>query len=364
MKKKSDNHLIKLHSIGNQWNVHLEVIQKVEHLSEKQMSEEIFNIFNKLKSILDKNGIIYDNLKSALIPPDAKEKFDFCFIFDTSKVNGLWYSRPIFKTFFDTVTNEAFKDSKNSIFSGDLLYGQIGFYESMKNIENQLSISLNPRHATYFAIFMSNLTLHQKSIINDEYKTKSFYVGAVDWTLRNDYLKRSLMLPSVTLKFKNKLLLPSVEEGYKSMLECIMPDKFKKIYIDEYLYNTFLSYNYHSFVYPMNKDYALNILNKIYATPISNYELIVEESKFRDYIKIKKSHVIKNLKPENIEYINMTLEEFTFLVKQSLSNNIFNIEINQYCTKFNTILDTKSKRIFFSFEYNKKQQKIRLITAY
>lgn len=60
----------------------------------------------------------------------------------------------------------------------------------------------------------------------------------------------------------------------------------------------------------------------------------------------------------------MTLEEFTSLVSKSISNNIFNIELNEYITKFNTVLDTEDKRLFFSFEYNKEEKIIRLLTAY
>lgn len=171
----------------------------------------------------------------------------------------------------------------------------------------------------------------------------------MNWTLKNDTMKRSLSLLANTLKYKNILLVPSVEEGYVSMLKQVIPEYFKIIYIPDHLYDSFLTYNYHTAVYSVNKDYSLIILNPNYAESISNYELIVETLKFEQYLKIKKAHVIRELEIDQQKEI--TLEEFTLLVKKSISNNIFNIELNEYITKFNTILDTK-KVAFFSFEYN------------
>lgn len=362
MNKTAISRPLKIHTLGNQWNVFLEVIQEMGSFSEEQMSKILLSQFDTLGKILNTNSIKYEELKSALIPPDAKKHFDFALIFDSSKIEDFWYGRPIYTILFNILTTEHFKKSKNSIFSGDLLYQEPGFMESIKNIENQLNIVLHPNQTDYFTIFISNLTQKQKAILDDTFKSEDFYVGAVDWTLKNDALKRSLLLPADTLKYKNILLLPSVEEGYISMLEQIIPDYFKIIYIPEHLYASFLSYNYHSAVYSVNKDYSLNILNPDHAESISNYELIVEPLKFEQYLRIKKAHVIRELETDQQKEI--TLEEFTLLVKKSISNNIFNIELNEYITKFNTILDTEKKRLLFSFEYNKENKIIRLLTAY
>lgn len=65
---------------------------------------------------------------------------------------------------FNILTTEYFKKSKNSIFSGDLLYQEPDFMESIKNIEEQLNIVLHPNQTDYFTIFISNLTQKQKNI--------------------------------------------------------------------------------------------------------------------------------------------------------------------------------------------------------
>lgn len=353
---------LKIHTLGNQWNVFHEVIQETESFSEEQMSRILLSQFNRLGKLLIANSIKYDELKSALIPPDAKKHFDFAFIFDSSKIEDIFYASPIYTILFNTLTTEYFEKSKNSIFSGDLLCHQPGFIESIKNIEYQLNITLYPKQTNYFTIFISNLTQQQKKILDDTFKSEVFYVGAVNLTLKNDTIKRSLLLPASTLKYKNVLLLPSVEEDYVSILEEFIPEYFKTVYIPEYLYDSFLSYNYHSTIYSVNKDYALNILNPYHAESISNYELIIETSKFEQYLKIKKPHVIREL--ESDQQKEITLEEFTLLVKKSISNNIFNIELNEYIIKFNTILDTEKKRLIFSFQYNIENKTIRLLTAY
>lgn len=361
MKNGSIKYPIKFHSIGNQWHVLLEAMQSFENLSEKEMSGRIFSFFEYANELLRDNSISYSDLKSALTPPDASKYFDFCFIFDISKIGKVWYGEPVFKKFFKIITMDVFANTKNSIFSGDLLPDQIGFIESIRDIENQLSIRLTPIKTDYFVIFVSNLTLNQKSFIDGNFKNENYYVGAVNWTLKNNLLKRSLMLPSLGLKTKNSFIMPSPEHEYTSSIESLIPSTLKTVYFDETFFNIFLSYNYHSFVYSYNKDFSLNILNADSAEPITNYTLFVAPEKF-NYLKKEKPHVIKYLGYETKS--ELTLEEFIESVGKSLSNNLFNIEINEYVTKFNTILDTSNKRIFFSFEYNKNDRIIRLITAY
>ena len=322
----------------------------------------ILNDFLSLDLLLSKEKIQYQDLKSALIPPDAKHHFDFLFIFDYSKGNNNWFGMPIYKKLFTVIMKSEFKNSKNSIFSGDLLFDRASFHKIIEFIEKKLGTSLFPNKTNYFTIFISNLTDNQKNLISYIFKDEEYYVGAVDITLKNDYLKFALVLPSVGIKYKNKFLMPSVEDSYTSVLECTMPNDLIKVYINDYFFDTYLHYNYHSYIYSTNKDYALNILNCDMATPISNFKLVIEENKFENYLKKEKKHVIKNLNTYNEE--NLSLEVFTSLVKQSLSNNIFNIVIDQYVTKFNTILDTQTTRMVFSFEYNKAKKIIRLITAF
>lgn len=362
MDKKNLTFPLKVHTLGNQWNVYLEVFQDITSFSEKEMFEILITNFQTLNKILNKNSVKYDTLKSALIPSDSKKHFDFAFIFDTSKIEDFWYGKPIFNILFETLKTSQFENSKNSIFSGDLLHNEIGFRESINDIQEQLNVTLYPNQVDYYTILISNLTKNQKEILDESFKSKNFYIGAVNWTLKNDLLKRSLFLPAVTLKCKDVLLLPSVEEDYSSMLEHVIPDYFKIIYIPMELYSDFLTYNYHSVVFNGNKDYSLNILNPNFAESISNYELIIEPLKFEQYLKTKKSHVISEFTTNTNEQIS--LEEFTSLVKKAISNNIFNIELNEHVTKFNTILDINEKRLIFSFEYNTEIKTIRLLTAY
>lgn len=352
---------IKLHCIGNQWSGGLDVTQNVLKLTENDMHSIILNDFSYLDLLLSKEKIQYQDLKSALIPPNGKNHFDFLFIFDYSKGNNNWFGMSIFKKIFAVILKSEFNNSKNSIFSGDLLFDSVSFHKIIEFIEKKLDTILFPDKANYFTILISNLTEKQKNIINYIFENEKYYIGAVDITLKNDYLKSALLLPLVGIKYKNKFLIPSVEDGFTSSLECTMPNDLTKVYINDYFFDTFLHYNYHSYIYPTNKDYALNILNCDKGIPISNFKLVIEKNKFENYLKKKKEHVIKNL---NNNEENISLEEFTSLVEQSLSNNIFNIEINQYIIKFNTILDTQFSRMIFCFEYNKAEKIIRLITAY
>ena len=355
---------IKIHSIGNQWSSSMDVIRDAFGFSNQQVALEIRSGFKCMKDILKQNGIDYDKLKSALIPPNAKNKFDFTFVFDSTLINESWYSRTIFEKLFKTLLDKQFKENKNSIFSGDLLHFEPRFENAVRTIENQLGIFLNPNN-TYYLVFISNLSLPQKDKLEEVFKSEDYYVGATDMTLRNDWMKRSLMLPPLALKYKDKLIVPSVEDGYRSSLEEVVTEGFEIVYMPEELYDLLLSYNYHSVIYSTNTDNSLNIINAIYAEPIENYELVVEPKKF-EYIKSEKAHILKQLfgASSDLGDDSLSLELFTQVVRKTISNYIFNLEINEHVTKFNTILDTNDSRIILSFEYNIEERVIRLITAY
>lgn len=342
----------------------MDVIRDAFGFSNQQVALEIRSGFKCMKDILKQNGIDYDKLKSALIPPNAKNKFDFSFVFDSTLINESWYSRTIFEKLFKTLLDKQFKENKNSIFSGDLLHFEPRFENAVRTIENQLGIFLNPNN-TYYLVFISNLSLPQKDKLEEVFKSEDYYVGATDMTLRNDWMKRSLMLPPLALKYKDKMIVPSVEDGCKSSLEEVLTDRFKIVYMPRYLYNLFLSYNYHSVIYSTNTDDSLNIINAIYAEPVENYKLVIEPKKF-EYIKSEKAHVLwKFLEAlSDSRDDTLSLELFMQVVKETISNYIFNLEINKYVTKFNTILDTNDSRIILSFEYNIEERVIRLITAY
>lgn len=87
------------------------------------------------------------------------------------------------------------------------------------------------------------------------------------------------------------------------MLEQVIPDYFKIIYISEQLYNSF--FPYHSAVYSVNKNYSLNILNLEHAEAISSFELMVEPIKFEKYLKIEQAHVISKLSTNQEKHMTL-----------------------------------------------------------
>jgi len=352
----------KFHTIGSQWNSFIETMQEVFRLSESEVSDEIFACFSQVEEILEKSGIKYDNLKHALIPPDAREKFDIAFIFDAEPLSGVFdYGTPIFKEAFDVLSSNEFKKSKNSIFIGDLLESRIGFNEAFQDINKQLGINLS-KSTTYCVLLISNLSFNQRTFIENSFKKSRNFIGSVDWSLRNDIMKYSLLLIPIALKSERNLIMP-LADGVNHFNTDLIPAKFKITGIEDYLFALFLKYNYHSIVYTGNKDYTLNILNRLHATDIKDYKFLVEDKKYT-YLKNNKTHVINQVK----EFLKMNdedelaREEFVEILMQSISTYIFNIEKTEYITKFNTIVDTDNKRSFASFEYNAENQEIRLIT--
>lgn len=354
--------VFKFHTIGSQWSSFVESMQNMFILSESEVSDAIFAVFSQVEEILEKSGIRYDNLKHALIPPDTREKFDIAFIFDAEPLSGICdYGTPIFKEAFNVLSSDEFKKSKNSVFFGDLLENRTGFNETFQDINKQLGINLS-KSTTYCVLLISNLSFKQRIFIENSFKKSRNFIGSVDWSLRNDIMKYSLMLVPIALKSERNLIMP-LSDGVNHFNTDLVQANFKITGIEDYLFDLFLRYNYHSVVYTGNKDYTLNILNGLHATDIKDYKLLVEDKKYT-YLKNNKTHVINQVK----EFLKMNDEDelaregFVENLLKSISTYIFNIEKTDYITKFNTIVDTDNKRSFASFEYNAENQEIRLIT--
>lgn len=345
-----------IHTLGNQFDVYSEVLQDELKLNERDMYNELTTEFSDVVDALQKNNISYKDLKTGLIPPDGKNKSDFYFIFDISKIDDRFYGRVIVEQLFKILTNRDFSKSNNSIFIGDLLYSNVVTEYIINDIEQQLDVDLQQRNTDYCVVLISNLSKYQKDIIDTEFRTKSFYVGAVDWTIQSPFFKSGLMLPSLVLKNKENMILSSVEPRFVSIWEEYIPTVFKVVYIPDYLFARFLTYNYFSTIYDVNKDFSLNFINPDEASEISSYSVLVEDDKFQ-YMQKNKQHVLSAL---NVT----TLEDFVLTIKQSLSNCIFNIVLNEYVLKFNTLINSQSSRFCFSFEYEIDKKQIRLITAY
>ena len=346
---------LKLHCFGNQWSVFYDVMKKFN----LDIFYVIRNNFMKLENKLNGYSVDYSDLKSALIPPDGKKYFDFLFLYDYSKCDECFLGKLVFEKLFHILENENFKKTNTSIFSGDLLFDRVGYEEIIDYINKYSIQKIKPYKSNYFVVLMSHLTENQSKYINGLFKDDEYYICCVNITFKNDLVKVNLLLPSVGLKTKDKFIMPIPEEGGENLYSKFLPKKWKPVFVIDYLFDSFLKYNYQTNVYYGNEDFTNYILNPNRAENFKSYSLVVDENKY-NYLTSNKSHVSKILCDVQANDVG----DFKNLVWTSLSNNIFNIILDIHGRRFNTLIDVNNHRLFFSFEYISEKKEIRLITAY
>ena len=346
---------LKLHCFGDQWSGFYDVIKKCN----LDIFYEIRNNFMELENKLNGYSVDYSDLKSALIPPDGKKHFDFLFLYDYSKCDECFLGELVFEKLFHILENDNFKKTNTSIFSGDLLFDRVGYEEIIDYINKYSIQKIKPYKSNYFVVLMSHLTENQSKYINDLFKDDKYYTCCVNITFKNDLVKVNLLLPSVGLKNKDKFIMSIPEEGEENLYSKFLPKEWKPVFVIDYLFDSFLKYNYQTNVYYGNEDFTNYILNPDRAENFKSYSLVVDENKY-NYLTSNKSHVSKILC--NVQAND--IDNFKNVVQTSLSNNIFNIILNIHGIRFNTLIDVNNHRLFFSFEYIFEKKEIRLITAY
>lgn len=346
---------LKLHCFGDQWSGFYDVIKKCN----LDIFYEIRNNFMELENKLNGYSVDYSDLKSALIPPDGKKHFDFLFLYDYSKCDECFLGELVFEKLFHILENDNFKKTNTSIFSGDLLFDRVGYEEIIDYINKYSIQKIKPYKSNYFVVLMSHLTENQSKYINDLFKDDKYYTCCVNITFKNDLVKVNLLLPSVGLKNKDKFIMSIPEEGEENLYSKFLPKEWKPVFVIDYLFDSFLKYNYQTNVYYGNEDFTNYILNPDRAENFKSYSLVVDENKY-NYLTSNKSHVSKILCDVQANNVG----DFKNLVWTSLSNNIFNIILDIHGRRFNTLIDVNNHRLFFSFEYISEKKEIRLITAY
>ena len=200
---------------------------------------------------------------------------------------------------------------------------------------------------------MSHLTENQSKYINNLFKDDKYYTCCINITFKNDLVKVNLLLPSVGLKNKDKFIMSIPEEGEENLYSKFLPKEWKPVFVIDYLFDSFLKYNYQTNVYYGNEDFTNYILNPDRAENFKSYSLVVDENKY-NYLTSNKSHVSKILC--NVQAND--IDNFKNVVQTSLSNNIFNIILNIHGIRFNTLIDVNNHRLFFSFEYISEKKKL------
>ena len=87
-----------IYTFNTKDNIIYQLMKSYFNLSDLQVYHTIHEEFDRCNKILHQKGLEYKNLKGALIPNQEKDKFEICFVIDTTKITNYFYSYEVFKT--------------------------------------------------------------------------------------------------------------------------------------------------------------------------------------------------------------------------------------------------------------------------
>lgn len=361
-----------IHTLNARGNIMLEVLRDYFGLNPHHMQREIQAMRHKLEETLEKKGISYDKLKSALVP-DRKRR-EIALVFDTESIESSWYGCEVFERLIPLLE----KKSNHSILVGDYLDrpGQADQLFSAFEEAVQLRRRVEFNHPTqFFVVYLNNLTDAMVRRFDDGLAGYRAYVGYADTTYASMF-KFYLSTMLVNLCVKHGAVIIQGHESDRDEDEDVNmsgypfeDSGFTCRSISSDLEGVFLTYKIERPVFPgfeVDTEFALNAISLL-PMPLDNFSVEVEEAKLA-YVKANKSGSVERAGLEAI-----SAAELAALIKAKISGSyIYNLEFKEEynVAKFNIIIELpsepsgKSMRLLASLEYKPEQISLKLITLF
>lgn len=265
-------------------------------LSDEDIYKTIREEFKMLIKCLSSKGASYERLKGALLPNQEKEKFETCFIFDSSQIQEDGYGYAIFSKLLPLLD----KDSTYSVLCGDYvdtLYSlpnsQLYLRSAMNEVIARCHSSTFQCSQQYFLVYFNRLTGSQRWHIVEDLLKYPWFTGFADLTrpsVFKDYL--SHILTHSFIKCRNQIIaahsldMPENENinllGYP-----FQENNFTFISIKDDLFAPFLSYKIEAEV-PDETDIGFSF-NSLFPKfdSISKLKLKIDDKKWKEYLTNK-----------------------------------------------------------------------------
>ena len=314
------------------------VLKSYFELSDKDVYNTIRNGFDILQKQLDLKKISYDALKGALIPNQDKDKFETCFVFDSTQIDSFDYGYQVFEKFIPLLD----KESTYSILAGDYIdifkkqdNSQIMLNQALNDVLERYHGSVYHYSNQYYLIYINRLTRNQRQKIIEGLNTYPWFTGFADLT--HSSLFKTLIsntLTHVCIKNKKRIIVPHPidypdEDNINMRGFPFEENGFILSSINDENYGAFLSYKIESEV--PDKDDVSFSFNALFPKFDSFEKIILNISNDRwdKYLTDKdkgKGHII-----EVLGYNAKDKERFVKeIFKQVSANYIYNLEENQY----------------------------------
>jgi hypothetical protein len=363
--------ILPIHTLNARGNVFLEVLKGEFNLTATQTLTEIQALRMQLVDALKKKGIVYDELRSALVPD--RERSEIALIFDSTKIQNSWYGLEVFNWLIPLLD----KHSSNSILVGDY----IGSNENQSILYDAFCKHVVPtkhidwKHSSqFFIVYINNLSEASFNHILASMDIFSPCVGYADTTY-NSTLKilLSTMLTNLCVKHKKKIIQGheddvSNDENRNMSGYPFQKNDFECVSVQSILQGIFLSYKIESPVFngfESDTEFAINSVNtEVFS--LDQFYIVVEDAKLE---------YLKSVKKGSLFYAgisSITAAQLAYLIRRKIhSNYIYEMSClaEHGVTKFNIIIEftgqnSKQFKIKATLEYRPTDKKLRLITLY
>jgi hypothetical protein len=308
-------------------------------LNENDVYKTIQDGFVMLQKQLALKGISYDSLKGALIPNQDKDKYEACFVIDSTQIASSDYGYHVFEKLIPLLD----KESTYSILCGDyidFLYkyrsdSQHILHSEMNNVLARCHKSNYKHSGQFYLIYINRLTGSQRLKIVEGLYPYSWFTGFADVTHSSCFKSYiSNILVPVCIKSKNRIIVshPSDYEDDENINMRGFPfesNGFKLSSINDDSYGAFLSYKIESEV-PDKEDvsFSFNALFPKFDS-FEKIDLHISDDKWNKYLTEKdtgKGQII-----ELLGYDSTNKEQFINEVfKHICANYIYNLRENEY----------------------------------
>lgn len=358
-----------IHTLDARGHVFLEVAKETFGLNSNQIFREIQVMRLNLEDKLEKKGINYQDLRSALVPDRIRR--DVAFIFDATETDQTWYGLPVFEKIFPLLN----KKSNHSVLVGDYSGGnndQDMLFEAFCEVVEP-SREFEYKHSTLiYIIYINNLSDDMVEKICEGLKNFSMYVGFADLSYESKFkFLLSFRLSNLFLKYGSIIIqgdpddedcddnvsgYPFEKYGYKCRT------------VGDIEFGVFLSYKIERPVFEgfqVDTEFSLNSISP-FPLPLDDFQFDVTEDKL-NYFKSAKSGSL-----ERAGLAHITVTGLKHLIASKIGRNyvysmIYKPEYD--VTQFNIMLEVvdpqgKRTRLLAGLEYKPDVKTLRLITLF
>lgn len=357
-----------IHTLDARGNVYLSVLEEHFKLSSNQVHRSIRGDFGHLLRLLASKGVVYQDLKSALIP--KTDRHERAFLFDWQGFSGGLYGWTVMNCLLPALH----RDASVSVRAGDWtsnLRPSAALRESEFDLDPpKLVHRVIELPDTLFVVYVNNLTPDMVNQINDAFATLPAYVGSVDMTFESFFKAMlSSMLSAMFIKHKTMVLTSQADDEPEHLDNPHLSYEFKENgyrvrAFPSLLYHLFLSYKIERPVIGTDSSDSKFSLNAITPEPhpLSECDVLLRADKLQ-YLHRAKHGSLKRTQLVDLDEIDIAAR----IKRKLLSNYIYSLawskQLNEM--KFNIVLElVERQRIVCGLKYQPTDQRVEVITMF